>query len=118
MVCDEMGWMDGWMGWDGIDGWMRWMDGMRWDVHVWMYGWRMGWHGMDGMGWMDVWMDGWMDVWIGNIDVFMDNSFFFQGMIVALRDGFGFIRCAKRDLRMFFHFNEVIDSVSLFLIIL
>lgn len=33
-----------------------------------------------------------------------------KGMIVALRDGFGFIRCAKRDLRMFFHFNEVIDS--------
>ena len=94
------------MGWDGM-GWMDemdgWMDGMRWDVHVWMYGWRI--------GWMDGWMDG------GNIDVFMDNSFF-QGMIVALRDGFGFIRCAKRDLRMFFHFNEVIDSVSLFLIIL
>ena len=29
------GWMDGWMGWDG-----------------------MGW---DGMGWVDGWMDGWMD---------------------------------------------------------
>ena len=33
-------------------------------------------------------------------------------MIAALRDGFGFIRCADRDARMFFHFNEVIDSVS------
>ena len=31
-----------------------------------------------------------------------------QGIIVALRDGFGFIRCAERDARLFFHFNEVI----------
>lgn len=31
------------------------------------------------------------------------------GIIAALRDGFGFIRCAQRDARMFFHFNEVID---------
>ena len=35
-----------------------------------------------------------------------------QGIIAALRDGFGFIRCAERDTRMFFHFNEVIDTVS------
>jgi cold shock CspA family protein len=33
-----------------------------------------------------------------------------KGIIAALRDGFGFIRCADRDARMFFHFNEVIDS--------
>lgn len=33
-----------------------------------------------------------------------------RGIIAALRDGFGFIRCAKRDCRMFFHVNEVIDS--------
>lgn len=32
------------------------------------------------------------------------------GIIAALRDGFGFIRCAERDLRLFFHFNEVIDT--------
>ena len=34
-----------------------------------------------------------------------------QGIIAALRDGFGFIRCAERDTRLFFHFNEVIDTV-------
>ncbi len=34
-----------------------------------------------------------------------------QGVLAALRDGFGFIRCAQRDTRMFFHFNEVIDTV-------
>ncbi|XP_058792775.1 cold shock domain-containing protein E1 [Phymastichus coffea] len=32
-----------------------------------------------------------------------------QGMIAALKDGFGFIRCVDRDARLFFHFNEVLD---------
>lgn len=32
-----------------------------------------------------------------------------QGMIAALKDGFGFIRCVERDPRLFFHFNEVLD---------
>ena len=32
-----------------------------------------------------------------------------QGMVQALKDGFGFIRCAERDARMFFHFSEVLD---------
>ncbi|XP_076285860.1 cold shock domain-containing Unr [Lasioglossum baleicum] len=33
-----------------------------------------------------------------------------QGIIAVLKDGFGFIRCADRDLaRLFFHFNEVLD---------
>ncbi|XP_033340905.2 cold shock domain-containing Unr [Megalopta genalis] len=33
-----------------------------------------------------------------------------QGIIAALKDGFGFIRCADRELaRLFFHFNEVLD---------
>lgn len=32
-----------------------------------------------------------------------------QGIIVALKDGFGFIRCVDRDTRLFFHFNEVLD---------
>ena len=32
-----------------------------------------------------------------------------QGVIVALKDGFGFIRCVDRDNRLFFHFNEVLD---------
>ncbi|KAK0082024.1 hypothetical protein PV325_011228 [Microctonus aethiopoides] len=33
-----------------------------------------------------------------------------QGMIAALKDGFGFIRCVDRDARLFFHFNEVLDN--------
>ena len=37
----------------------------------------------------------------------------FQGLVAALRDGFGFIRCAQRDMRMFFHFNEVINLVRI-----
>lgn len=32
-----------------------------------------------------------------------------QGVIAALKDGFGFIRCVYRDSRLFFHFNEVLD---------
>ncbi|XP_029053101.1 cold shock domain-containing protein E1 isoform X1 [Osmia bicornis bicornis] len=32
-----------------------------------------------------------------------------QGVITALKDGFGFIRCVDRDARLFFHFNEVLD---------
>ncbi|XP_033223033.1 cold shock domain-containing protein E1-like isoform X2 [Belonocnema kinseyi] len=32
-----------------------------------------------------------------------------QGMIAALKDGFGFIRSVDRDPRLFFHFNEVLD---------
>lgn len=32
-----------------------------------------------------------------------------QGVIAALKEGFGFIRCVERELRLFFHFNEVLD---------
>ncbi|XP_034946970.1 cold shock domain-containing protein E1 isoform X2 [Chelonus insularis] len=32
-----------------------------------------------------------------------------QGVIAALKDGFGFIRCVDRDARLFFHFSEVLD---------
>ncbi|OAD53512.1 Cold shock domain-containing protein E1 [Eufriesea mexicana] len=32
-----------------------------------------------------------------------------QGIIAALKDGFGFIRCVNRNVRLFFHFNEVLD---------
>jgi cold shock CspA family protein len=32
-----------------------------------------------------------------------------QGAIAALKDNFGFIRCADRDLRLFFRYNEVLD---------
>ncbi|XP_014228591.1 cold shock domain-containing protein E1 isoform X1 [Trichogramma pretiosum] len=32
-----------------------------------------------------------------------------QGVIVALKDGYGFIRCAEREPRLFFKFGEVLD---------
>ena len=32
-----------------------------------------------------------------------------QGVIAALKDGYGFIRCVEREARVFFHFNEVLD---------
>lgn len=31
------------------------------------------------------------------------------GVIAAVKEGFGFITCADRDARMFFHFSEMID---------
>ncbi len=34
----------------------------------------------------------------------------FQGLIASLKDGFGFIRCADREARMFFHFSEIMDT--------
>jgi cold shock CspA family protein len=33
-----------------------------------------------------------------------------MGVIAAVKDGFGFIKCVSRDQRMFFHCNEIIDS--------
>lgn len=35
------------------------------------------------------------------------------GVIAAMRDGFGFIKCVDRDARMFFHFSEIMDSLQL-----
>lgn len=32
-----------------------------------------------------------------------------QGVIQSIKDGFGFMRCADRDARMFFHFSECLD---------
>lgn len=32
------------------------------------------------------------------------------GVIATLKEGFGFIRCAEREARMFFHFSEVVDT--------
>ncbi|XP_021919018.1 cold shock domain-containing protein E1 isoform X2 [Zootermopsis nevadensis] len=32
-----------------------------------------------------------------------------QGIVAALKEGFGFLRCTDRDARLFFHFNEVLD---------
>jgi len=31
------------------------------------------------------------------------------GLIATIKDGFGFIRCAEREVRMFFHFSEMMD---------
>lgn len=39
--------------------------------------------------------------------------FGFQGVIAAMRDGFGFIKCVDRDARMFFHFSEILDGNQL-----
>ena len=36
-----------------------------------------------------------------------------QGVIASLKDGFGFLRCVERSVRLFFHFTEVLDTVSL-----
>ena len=30
------------------------------------------------------------------------------GVVAAVKEGYGFIRCAERDARVFFHFSEVI----------
>lgn len=35
-----------------------------------------------------------------------------QGVVASLKDGFGFIRCVERNDRIFFHFTEVLDTVS------
>lgn len=35
-----------------------------------------------------------------------------QGVIAALKEGFGFLRCVERNTRLFFHFTEVLDTVS------
>lgn len=34
-----------------------------------------------------------------------------QGMVASLKDGFGFLRCVDRNVRLFFHFTEVLDTV-------
>lgn len=31
-------------------------------------------------------------------------------MIASVKEGFGFIRCADREARMFFHFSEMMDA--------
>lgn len=32
------------------------------------------------------------------------------GTVVSLKDGYGFIQCAERDARMFFHYSEILDT--------
>ena len=34
------------------------------------------------------------------------------GMVTNLKEGFGFIKCADRDARVFFHFSEAVETVS------
>lgn len=33
-----------------------------------------------------------------------------QGVVSSKKDGYGFLRCVDRELKIFFHFNEVLDS--------
>lgn len=33
-----------------------------------------------------------------------------MGVVVSLKEGFGFIKCCDRDARMFFHYSELLDS--------
>ncbi|XP_056117077.1 cold shock domain-containing protein E1 isoform X3 [Rhinichthys klamathensis goyatoka] len=53
-----------------------------------------------------------------NIDILPDTFHFTKetremGVIAAVRDGFGFIKCVDRDARMFFHFSEVLEESQL-----
>uniref|UniRef100_A0A8C5DFA2 Cold shock domain-containing protein E1 n=1 Tax=Gouania willdenowi TaxID=441366 RepID=A0A8C5DFA2_GOUWI len=53
-----------------------------------------------------------------NIDIHPDTFKFTKetremGVIAAIRDGFGFIKCVDRDARMFFHFSEVLEESQL-----
>ncbi|XP_051509162.1 cold shock domain-containing protein E1-like isoform X3 [Myxocyprinus asiaticus] len=53
-----------------------------------------------------------------NIDILPDTFHFTKearemGVIAAMRDGFGFIKCVDRDARMFFHFSEVLEDSQL-----
>ncbi|XP_059620079.1 LOW QUALITY PROTEIN: cold shock domain-containing protein E1-like [Phlebotomus argentipes] len=34
-----------------------------------------------------------------------------QGVVAALKEGFGFLRCVERNTRLFFHFTEVLDTL-------
>jgi cold shock CspA family protein len=36
-----------------------------------------------------------------------------MGVIAAVRDGFGFIKCVDRDARVFFHFSDILDGNQL-----
>ena len=42
----------------------------------------------------------------------IDILYSFQGIISNLKDGYGFIQCAERENRVFFHFSELIDSAK------
>uniref|UniRef100_A0A672P0A6 Cold shock domain-containing protein E1-like n=1 Tax=Sinocyclocheilus grahami TaxID=75366 RepID=A0A672P0A6_SINGR len=53
-----------------------------------------------------------------NIDILPDTFHFTKetremGVIAAMRDGFGFIKCVDREARMFFHFSEVLEESQL-----
>uniref|UniRef100_A0A3Q4I9T0 Cold shock domain-containing protein E1 n=5 Tax=Pseudocrenilabrinae TaxID=318546 RepID=A0A3Q4I9T0_NEOBR len=53
-----------------------------------------------------------------NIEILPDTFKFTKenremGVIAAIRDGFGFIKCVDRDARMFFHFSEVLEEGQL-----
>ncbi|XP_037928242.1 cold shock domain-containing protein E1 [Teleopsis dalmanni] len=33
-----------------------------------------------------------------------------QGVVASIKEGFGFLRCVERNVRLFFHFTEVLDT--------
>ncbi|XP_023030354.1 cold shock domain-containing Unr isoform X2 [Leptinotarsa decemlineata] len=33
-----------------------------------------------------------------------------QGVVVSIKEGFGFLKCVEREARLFFHFSEVLDA--------
>ncbi|XP_072558319.1 cold shock domain-containing protein E1 isoform X5 [Paramormyrops kingsleyae] len=53
-----------------------------------------------------------------NIEILPDTFHYTKetremGVIAAMRDGFGFIKCVDRDARMFFHFSEILEESQL-----
>ena len=45
----------------------------------------------------------------GNFGKLQFSTAWLQGIVATLKDGYGFIQCADRDLRVFFHFSEALD---------
>ena len=36
-----------------------------------------------------------------------------QGVVASLKEGFGFLRCVDRNVKLYFHFTEVLDTVNI-----
>lgn len=34
-----------------------------------------------------------------------------QGVVAALKEGYGFVRCVERNVKLFFNVTEVLDTV-------
>lgn len=51
----------------------------------------------------------WSSSCCGNVGKLQFSTAWLQGIVATLKDGYGFIQCADRDLRVFFHFSEALD---------